>query len=161
MIPDYLISLSSGAAGFVIGGLCALFGSAILRPSTYDDAWRDGYDAGRQDEKEDRLTNIPAITRLCQGSGGQARRHHTDGLPGTQSPSSASLPEMDVAAESALAGWAEELKATGELRIPLADLEATYPVPLAPIGDLLRWMKTSFPGHRLTLLEKDIILSPI
>lgn len=130
-MQDTILHLSIIGAAFGTGGISAALLLAMLRPSSYDDAWRDGYDAARADAKEDALDS-PAIWRR------------------------AVLPENDVAAEAALAGWAEEMKATGLVVIAKEDLLACYPASPAPLGSALRWLKVNFPHHTITLQEETV-----
>ena len=144
---DTIIALSSGGAGFAIGAIFAVFAIGILRPASTDAAWQEGYEAGLKEARADRL-DVPSILRR--------RRHH---LLSHMPP--CPLPENDVAAEAALALWSEELKASGRVVIPKEDLAATFPLPLAPMADLLRWLRVSFPGRGITLTEQTVILSEV
>ena len=145
-MTDTIIALSSGGAGFFIGAIFAAFAIGILRPASTDAAWQEGYESGLKESRAD-VMDVPSIMR---------RRHHTDSHAVPEP-----LPENDVAAEAALAGWAEEMKAAGRVVIPKEDLAATFPVPLAPMADLLRWLRVSFPGRGITLTEQTVIISEV
>ena len=73
-MQDTILQITIAGAAFGTGFISAGFVIAILRPSSYDDAWKDGYDNGVADAKEDAL-NTPAIWRKAA----TPRRRHTDG----------------------------------------------------------------------------------
>ena len=142
-MTDTLLHLTTAGAAFGFGVITTAIAIGILRPGGYDEGWHHGYEAAQQD-----ALDSPAIWRK------QARRHHTD----THQPP-APLPENDVAADAALAGWAEELNSTGRVEISKSDLEALYMVPLAPMAELLRWLRVSFPAAIITLEPCHVVLS--
>jgi len=144
-MTDTLLHLSTAAAAFGTGAITTALAIGLLRPGGYDEGWHQGYEAAKED-----ALDTPAIYRK------QARRHHTD-----THLAPAPLPENDVAADAALSGWAEELKATGRVEISKSDLAAIYMVPLAPMADLLRWLRVSFPTSSITLTGKSVILEEV
>jgi hypothetical protein len=133
---DTILQITIAGASFATGGIAVACLIAILRPGGYDEGWRNGYDAARADTKDDALA-APAIWRRAE------------------------MPENDVAAEAALAGWAEEMKASGLVVIPKEDLLACYPVSAAPLGAALRWLKVNFPHHRIELKDETVSMEEV
>lgn len=139
-MQDTIIHLSIAGAAFGTGGIAAALLLSIVRSSSYDDAWRDGYDAGQED-----ALDSPAIWR---------RKTNPASL--TTRPA---IPENDVAADAAIVGWAEEIKSNGRVEIPKDDIESTYMVPLAPMAEILAWLKVNFPSRTITLEAHTVTIS--